>query len=511
MFGKPKTFTSPSDAQANEKLAFYVYEYLVYCGAQKAAQIFLQEIGLEKHVVPNEAPGFLFSWWSVFWDLYCAAPERRDVFKHSPDARAFYDYGLASLGFVPSGPQLAPMGSLGAHYVNSRNGPPPPMLQHQQYMSQPRQMYPPGISRPNEVKMAGLVPMSSEQQVETFFSSPTSAFRLNSNIPTLPIASAPTVTLRHQPRPPIGPRGSVPVMTNGNAGGVGSLNPSSAPSFSGSPPNGIDFQPQQQFGRPTFQQQRSLPLKMSPCPSNGMQPPQWGPSISQTMDFLGNPHPSNKLSPDAGGAMLFDPSMMDPMGPCHSVPQQQQSQVPPQSAGSGGETFTFFEQADGLPSSSMDESGQAVQPQQQQQLPIPSQISQLLSPSPIQQNSRSDAPRSSKPVGGNIEDALLLSAPELDLLTGTGDPVEGSDQPLNGPSHLPSGQVFDSEQIKGEDGSTMLFPGSDDFRTVQNIVDAMQDPISGSEVGGNGELQKQSFCPLKDMESTASAALFLQE
>lgn len=44
MFGKPKTFSSPSDAQANEKLAFYVYEYLVYCGAQKAAQIFLQEV-----------------------------------------------------------------------------------------------------------------------------------------------------------------------------------------------------------------------------------------------------------------------------------------------------------------------------------------------------------------------------------------------------------------------------------------------------------------------------------
>lgn len=31
-------------------------------------------------------------YFSVFWDLYCAAPERRDVLKHSPDARAFYDY-----------------------------------------------------------------------------------------------------------------------------------------------------------------------------------------------------------------------------------------------------------------------------------------------------------------------------------------------------------------------------------------------------------------------------------
>lgn len=240
-----------------------------------------------------------------------------------------------------------------------------------------------------------------------------------------------------------------------------------------------------------------------------MQPPQWGPSVGQTIDFLGNSHPSNKLSPDASGAMLFDPNMMDPMGSCHSIPQQQQSQVPPQSAGSGGETFAFFDQADGLPSSSMAESGQAVQ--SQQQLPVSSQISQLLSPSPIQQNPRSDASHPSKPVGGNIEDALLLGAPELDLLTGTGDSVEGSNQPMNGPSHLPSGQVFGSESLKGGDSSAVLFPSSDDLRTVQNIVDAMQDSISGSEGGGNSELHKQSFCPLKDMDSTASAALFLQE
>uniref|UniRef100_A0A0R3SNK9 Zinc finger protein n=1 Tax=Hymenolepis diminuta TaxID=6216 RepID=A0A0R3SNK9_HYMDI len=43
---------------------------------------------------------------------------------------------------------------LGMHYVQGRNGPPPPMIQHQQYMSPPRQMYPPGASRPNDVKLS---------------------------------------------------------------------------------------------------------------------------------------------------------------------------------------------------------------------------------------------------------------------------------------------------------------------------------------------------------------------
>ena len=29
---------------------------------------------------------------SVFWDLYCAAPERRDTCDHSSEAKAFHDY-----------------------------------------------------------------------------------------------------------------------------------------------------------------------------------------------------------------------------------------------------------------------------------------------------------------------------------------------------------------------------------------------------------------------------------
>ena len=34
----------------------------------------------------------LFSYCSVFWDLYCAAPDRRETCEHSSEAKAFHDY-----------------------------------------------------------------------------------------------------------------------------------------------------------------------------------------------------------------------------------------------------------------------------------------------------------------------------------------------------------------------------------------------------------------------------------
>ncbi|MPC51273.1 Single-stranded DNA-binding protein 3 [Portunus trituberculatus] len=43
MYAKGKGSSVPSDAQAREKLALYVYEYLLHVGAQKAAQTFLSE------------------------------------------------------------------------------------------------------------------------------------------------------------------------------------------------------------------------------------------------------------------------------------------------------------------------------------------------------------------------------------------------------------------------------------------------------------------------------------
>uniref|UniRef100_A0A8C2HP60 Single stranded DNA binding protein 3a n=1 Tax=Cyprinus carpio TaxID=7962 RepID=A0A8C2HP60_CYPCA len=48
---------------------------------------------------------------SVFWDLYCAAPERRDTCDHSSEAKAFHDYSAAAapspvLGNMPPGDSM---------------------------------------------------------------------------------------------------------------------------------------------------------------------------------------------------------------------------------------------------------------------------------------------------------------------------------------------------------------------------------------------------------------------
>uniref|UniRef100_A0A2R8Z5Z5 Single stranded DNA binding protein 3 n=1 Tax=Pan paniscus TaxID=9597 RepID=A0A2R8Z5Z5_PANPA len=59
-----------------------------------------------KNITLGEPPGFFHSWWCVFGDLYCAAPERRDTCEHSSEAKAFHDYSAAAapspvLGNIP--------------------------------------------------------------------------------------------------------------------------------------------------------------------------------------------------------------------------------------------------------------------------------------------------------------------------------------------------------------------------------------------------------------------------
>uniref|UniRef100_A0A3B3VX03 Single stranded DNA binding protein 2a n=1 Tax=Poecilia latipinna TaxID=48699 RepID=A0A3B3VX03_9TELE len=116
------------------KLALYVYEYLLHVGAQKSAQTFLSEIRWEKNITLGEPPGFLHSWWCVFWDLYCAAPERRDTCEHSSEAKAFHDYSAAAapspvLGNLPPGESL-PVGPVPPGFFQGLGGVPgsQPML-----------------------------------------------------------------------------------------------------------------------------------------------------------------------------------------------------------------------------------------------------------------------------------------------------------------------------------------------------------------------------------------------
>uniref|UniRef100_A0A3B4AVM4 Uncharacterized protein n=1 Tax=Periophthalmus magnuspinnatus TaxID=409849 RepID=A0A3B4AVM4_9GOBI len=136
MFPKGKGSPVPSDGQAREKLALYVYEYLLHIGAQKSAQTFLSEIRWEKNITLGEPPGFLHSWWCVFWDLYCAAPERRETCDHSSEAKAFHDYSFMSPRFAggPRGPPIRLGNQVTRH----------PNLGPMQRMSGPRGMGPMG-------------------------------------------------------------------------------------------------------------------------------------------------------------------------------------------------------------------------------------------------------------------------------------------------------------------------------------------------------------------------------
>ncbi|KAM9360366.1 single-stranded DNA-binding protein 2 isoform 16-T16 [Symphorus nematophorus] len=134
MYAKGKSSNVPSDSQAREKLALYVYEYLLHVGAQKSAQTFLSEIRWEKNITLGEPPGFLHSWWCVFWDLYCAAPERRDTCEHSSEAKAFHDYSAAAapspvLGNLPPGEGM-PVGPVPPGFFQGLGGVPgsQPML-----------------------------------------------------------------------------------------------------------------------------------------------------------------------------------------------------------------------------------------------------------------------------------------------------------------------------------------------------------------------------------------------
>uniref|UniRef100_A0A3B5B464 Single stranded DNA binding protein 2 n=1 Tax=Stegastes partitus TaxID=144197 RepID=A0A3B5B464_9TELE len=121
-------------SSAASLLALYVYEYLLHVGAQKSAQTFLSEIRWEKNITLGEPPGFLHSWWCVFWDLYCAAPERRDTCEHSSEAKAFHDYSAAAapspvLGNLPPGEGM-PVGPVPPGFFQGLGGVPgsQPML-----------------------------------------------------------------------------------------------------------------------------------------------------------------------------------------------------------------------------------------------------------------------------------------------------------------------------------------------------------------------------------------------
>lgn len=119
---KAKNQTISSDMEAKEKLIVYVYEYLLHSGSRKAAQQFLEEIGYDKNIQASEPPGFLVNWWCVFWDLYCAAPDKRtNQAEPSQEARMFHEFTTHT-----HRTGLSPQPSPHNHQMMHQQPPPPP-------------------------------------------------------------------------------------------------------------------------------------------------------------------------------------------------------------------------------------------------------------------------------------------------------------------------------------------------------------------------------------------------
>ncbi|XP_046750580.1 single-stranded DNA-binding protein 2-like [Diprion similis] len=72
---QPDSTTVAAEKEARQKLAFYVWEYLLHVGAKETASSFVSEIKWEDISLGN-SPGFLNSWWNNIRDLNGATPSR---------------------------------------------------------------------------------------------------------------------------------------------------------------------------------------------------------------------------------------------------------------------------------------------------------------------------------------------------------------------------------------------------------------------------------------------------
>lgn len=129
----PQPSMSQNESEARSKLAQYVYEYLCQNGAPKAAETFKSEIQSLSEMPPinfGDGPGFLYNWWSVFWDLYSATPDRRDKADPTLEAKAFVDlfhgYGPGMNGQFPGAPMNVPPHGMDPSMMGNFYRPPQP-------------------------------------------------------------------------------------------------------------------------------------------------------------------------------------------------------------------------------------------------------------------------------------------------------------------------------------------------------------------------------------------------
>lgn len=102
-------------------------------GASKTAETYKEEVIAANQIMiakpcENQSP-FLLEWWLLFWDLYSAAPERREHETSSAEAKFFHDSGLTGMppsmnGINMMAPPMA-MPMMAPHDVfGARFGPP---------------------------------------------------------------------------------------------------------------------------------------------------------------------------------------------------------------------------------------------------------------------------------------------------------------------------------------------------------------------------------------------------
>lgn len=128
--------SAPSDLQARQMLVVYVYEYLIHEGACEAAETFLSEIGWNENITIRRFPGFLHSWWPIFWDLYSTAkdsyepPYSNDIAHNAAPAPSPVGQSLPNKGKgVPNTP------SKSSHPSSGQSSHPHPQNSHGQMPS----------------------------------------------------------------------------------------------------------------------------------------------------------------------------------------------------------------------------------------------------------------------------------------------------------------------------------------------------------------------------------------
>ncbi|KAL4608090.1 single-stranded DNA-binding protein 3-like isoform X1 [Arapaima gigas] len=280
MYGKAKGAAVPSDSQAREKLALYVYEYLLHVGAQKSAQTFLSEIRWEKNITLGEPPGFLHSWWCVFWDLYCAAPDRRETCEHSSEAKAFHDYVSNLFSKWKGGCGVGPLGPFFYSISPLSKGPPG---------SQPSPHAQPPPHNPSN-------PMMGPHN-QPFMS------------PRYP--GGPRASLRMPNQPPVGVPGSQPLLPNS----LDPTRPQGHPNMGGpirmNPPRGMGGMGPQNYGG-----MRPPPNSLGGpgMPGMNMGPGGRGPWPNPNANSIAysSSSPGNYVGPPGGGGPPGTPIMPSP-------------------------------------------------------------------------------------------------------------------------------------------------------------------------------------------------------